>query len=382
MKKQSEQPTEEGQEAKPKTSRRELLRLGGAAVVGAAGMAAVTATPVSANSGGNMILGQTNTADAITILEPTTTGAIPMLEVLAHNASVPPSASQGLFAPIQGFGQTGGYDGVDGWAPGSFGYGVSGQSDSGYGVVGATLSGVDLAAFGTGRIVQAKNISTAGPPSYTPLNFEQVRDVNGVMWINLLTGWVPVQVGSPASLFTAVSTLQYSLANSDGKTWQDMDATNLNAVDHPGLQLPGHPDRQCGPVDGQRRLQPGHRDLGQRRRLSDGVGSAGRLEGKRRFRRHLFTQCRLPAGRGEARGSYRLHDKGSVEDQQISQRGQDPCRSRPHKRQVLTHPPDRPTGGRWFNPGLMGEGGATAPPSGLPACILIEEQCDTDRRVW
>ena len=227
MKKQSEQPTEEGQEAKPKTSRRELLRLGGAAVVGAAGMAAVTATPVSANSGGNMILGQTNTADAITILEPTTTGAIPMLEVLAHNASVPPSASQGLFAPIQGFGQTGGYDGVDGWAPGSFGYGVSGQSDSGYGVVGATLSGVDLAAFGTGRIVQAKNISTAGPPSYTPLNFEQVRDVNGVMWINLLTGWVPVQVGSPASLFTAVSTLQYSLANSDGKTWQDMDATNL-----------------------------------------------------------------------------------------------------------------------------------------------------------
>jgi hypothetical protein len=85
---------------------------------------------------------------------------------------------------------TAGVDGVIGTGTGSpFAAGVFGRSDKGWGVFGDGGVGVDLAAGGTGRIVQVPLILTAGPPSgYVPNNFEQVRDVNGVIWVSNKTG--------------------------------------------------------------------------------------------------------------------------------------------------------------------------------------------------
>ena len=52
------------------TSRRELLRTAAATAVGAVGSAAVLARPAAAATGGNLILGQDNTAEAMTGLQP------------------------------------------------------------------------------------------------------------------------------------------------------------------------------------------------------------------------------------------------------------------------------------------------------------------------
>jgi hypothetical protein len=69
----------------------------------------------------------------------------------------------------------------------------------------------------------------SGPPSYKPNDFEQVRDLNGLLYVSLLNQkWIPVQFGGlNQSLFSAVSTSQYQLTGSDGATWVDMDGTNL-----------------------------------------------------------------------------------------------------------------------------------------------------------
>jgi hypothetical protein len=57
-------------------------------------------------------------------------------------------------------------------------------------------------------------------------------DAAKVLWICTVNGtpgtFVPLQPGGMNnSLFTAVSTQQYTLSNSDGMTWAPMDATNL-----------------------------------------------------------------------------------------------------------------------------------------------------------
>src|ERR1700737_4410123 len=79
-------PGERGKEIH--ASRRELLRLAGAAVAGAAGTVALQAIPVSAANGGPMVLGQLNDASATTDLHPTTTTAPnPLLHIDASAAS-------------------------------------------------------------------------------------------------------------------------------------------------------------------------------------------------------------------------------------------------------------------------------------------------------
>jgi hypothetical protein len=132
--------------------RRDVLKLAGAGgLLAAAGALAIRPLPAAATTG-TMQFGTTNTEDTVTKLT-WTTGV----------TSTTPSTQQAMQGAMIFFGQDGN-DGVDGYAAGSLGYGVSGQTDAGYGVVGAANTGVDLAALGTGRI-QARQAGAAGAPT-------------------------------------------------------------------------------------------------------------------------------------------------------------------------------------------------------------------------
>ena len=172
----------------PKRSdRRGFLRLGAGAVLGALGWAAVKAVPASAATGGTMMLGQANLAENPTTLAGD--GGTPPVQVLGVSAAGA-TFSQGTFGtfsgPIQGLGPSdslAAVDGVDGWAGGDKGAGVYGLSDSGYGVIGDSNTGIALYAATSGRIRQ-DGLGTAGMPTHPPNPFEQVRDANGVLWIH------------------------------------------------------------------------------------------------------------------------------------------------------------------------------------------------------
>src|SRR5256885_14404029 len=74
------------------TSRRELLRLAGALAAGAAGGLVLRPLPVAAASGGNMILGQANDANAPTTLSPTAASTPSSLfEVIGQNPPTIPA---------------------------------------------------------------------------------------------------------------------------------------------------------------------------------------------------------------------------------------------------------------------------------------------------
>lgn len=227
-------------------SRRDLLRLAGAAAVGAAGTMVMRAVPAAAASGGNAVLGTTNDSNLTTnftataasapaplvqvvgqgVTPPTVastvsttaplTQSIPVIGAIGAGGALPPIGSPPVadypgFAPIQGVGgkatiaTAGGpvavSEGIDGWGFGATGIGVLGESDTGYGVVGGS-SGIDLAAVGSGRLLQLRlplaslTNAPAGPPNYVPNDFEQVRDGNGAIWVSQ-----PAATGSPAALY-------------------------------------------------------------------------------------------------------------------------------------------------------------------------------------
>jgi hypothetical protein len=263
-------------------SRRDLLKLAGAAAAGAAGSVLLRGVPAAAATGASLTLGTSvgNDADTTTDIWPSTATApaplfqatgqgvdktttvlptasttaptsqsIPLIGAIGAGGSLPsigdpPVSDYPGFAPIQGVGgkatittPTGAEvvsEGVNGFGAGVTGIGVTGESDSGYGVVGGS-GGIDIAALGNGRMLQLPLLDAmltaapAGPPNFAPNQFEQARDANGVLYISTADGsWVPVQPGGlNQALFTAVSTQQYRLNSSNGSTWVDMDATNL-----------------------------------------------------------------------------------------------------------------------------------------------------------
>ncbi|HVS05257.1 MAG TPA: hypothetical protein VHK65_03720 [Candidatus Dormibacteraeota bacterium] len=128
-------------------SRRDLLRLAGAAVAGAAGSVALQAIPVSAANGGAMTLGQANDANATTDLHPTTaTPASPLLHIDASAASnnavalMVAGANNANAAVLQGSGTGSGLS-----ASSNLGNAVSGQAGGGAtsnGVAGTAGAGV------------------------------------------------------------------------------------------------------------------------------------------------------------------------------------------------------------------------------------------------
>jgi hypothetical protein len=201
-----------GHEGDKPSSRRDLLKMAGAAVAGAAGGLLLNGVPAAATDGSNVVLGNTsgatmNDAAHTTSLTATTTaGPIPLVEVIGPNAAVPTSNAPKFYAPLQSFaaipsGAAAGTlaEGIDGWAPGGAGAGLVGSTDLGYGVIGQSGSGLDVAAYGTGRIFQFSLVDNlgnpiAGPPTFTPSQppdlpgGEFMRDANSVLWASNATG--------------------------------------------------------------------------------------------------------------------------------------------------------------------------------------------------
>jgi len=184
-------------------SRRDMLKLAGAAVLGATGGAALSTLPASATTGGNMILGNANDANLPTTLTATVaTTPQPLFYAYSQGASATPPS----LGTIQARNEALGTDGVTGWAFGNQGFGVHGMSDAGFGVTGESASGVDLLAFGTGRVQQSPLLA-AGTPGFTPGQFEQVRDANGVLWLSgVTTQWRPVYSTVPITPVRVINT--------------------------------------------------------------------------------------------------------------------------------------------------------------------------------
>jgi len=215
-------------------SRRDLLKLAGAAAAGAAGSILLGSVPAAATNNQALLLGNNTTNDAglttdifptgatapaplfqatgqavtsTTIVPATvstsapTTQSIPLIGAIGPGGALPTIGSPGVadypgFAPIQGVGgqaTIGGKvysEGVNGWGTGARGIGVTGESDSGYGLAGGS-GGIDIAALGNGRVLQLSlpagplmTGSPSGPPTYGPNDFEMVRDGNGVLWLS------------------------------------------------------------------------------------------------------------------------------------------------------------------------------------------------------
>jgi hypothetical protein len=187
-----ESPSENGSKG---SDRRGFLRLGAGAVLGALGWAAATAAPVSATDGGSIIIGNdTQLAETPTTLKGDGAAGAPTPVFAAIDQTTTwVEGVTGTFAgPLQGQGGAGGIstapDGVDGWASGIFSAGVYGLSDSGYGVIGESNTGIGLYARTSGRIGQT-GLLGAGNPGYVPgPGYETVRDANGVLWIHNLAG--------------------------------------------------------------------------------------------------------------------------------------------------------------------------------------------------
>jgi hypothetical protein len=181
-----------------------------------------------------MIIGVANDENATTSIVPTTGATIfRMLSTTATGATSSPYQGGSIVAQGAPNGE-----GVDAFCSGGAGWGVNGQTDSGIGVRATASTGIDMAAVGTGRLWQTPNpgVTGTGPP-YAPNSHEQVRDANGVLWIDGVgqnpNTWAPVQpgasfIGAPGtSIFTITSNSQHTLNSSDGATWMTMDSVNL-----------------------------------------------------------------------------------------------------------------------------------------------------------
>ncbi|HEX2646592.1 MAG TPA: hypothetical protein VHO95_05150 [Candidatus Dormibacteraeota bacterium] len=180
-------------------SRRSFLKLGAAAAAGAAGLVAGRIIPAAAADGATVATGATVTGEHPTIIKGDAATAVPVLATQDPNFSQANLTAfltaQGdtIAAPLQGLGgTTGAIEGVDGWAQGAQAFGVYGLTDAGTGVVGESSTGISLHARGSGRIRQDPQSSA---PSYTPNNFEMVRDPSGNLWLSQAGGvWRQVAI--------------------------------------------------------------------------------------------------------------------------------------------------------------------------------------------
>ncbi len=195
-------------------SRRDFVKLAGAAVAGTAGGLLLGAVPAAAANGSPVILGNTGTtpatlndASSTTRLTATApTGPTPLVDIIGPGGSNPGTSGPQLKGVLQVFSQPGTpgttpspAEAINGWGPGGIGVGVLGASDTGYGLLGESGSGFDVAAFGTGRVFQFSITDNAGnplagPPTFTPAQpnsfpgGEMVRDANSVIWASRASG--------------------------------------------------------------------------------------------------------------------------------------------------------------------------------------------------
>jgi hypothetical protein len=194
------------------TRRRALLRLGGASAAasvvavagGLTGAQTAHAAPAGAGDGTTVIQGaaNVNTSQTGTILNAAASSSPVALLTSDNSASSSPDVNNtsGVTAvgPI-------GTTGVIGVANGGGGYGVWGQTSAGFAVVGNSGTGIDLAAFGTGRVIQGLQPFAGAPASGFYLAGEMIRDSNGELWLctagdgSTVGTWVKVAHLSPGA---------------------------------------------------------------------------------------------------------------------------------------------------------------------------------------
>jgi len=204
-------------------SRRDMLKLAGAAVVGAAGAAAMRVVPAAAANGDPITVGGTFTGTSPTSLTNTSGDALSLTGTTGFAAGVRATGYYG----VVGTGQVG-VAGTTG-----AGNGVYAASLSGNGVYASGGSGVGGTFVGGRAAVSLLSAGGVGPPVSNAHSVGDVQmDNAGTLWVCVTSGtpgvFVPLQPGAAnITHFVKVSNKQYNLPNSDGVTWVDMDATNL-----------------------------------------------------------------------------------------------------------------------------------------------------------
>jgi hypothetical protein len=210
----------DGKEPKgPARSRRDLLKLAGAAVMGAAGAAALRVVPAAAANGDTLTFGGSFTGNNTTTL--TMNGGMDAFRAVSST----------MGSGVWGVGLAPSGVGVRGDA-GSF---FSAGGDNGTGVQGIGFAPGTLGGYFQG-IRAPLNIQVsgaAGPP--TTLGHARGDiwvDSACIVWVCIAGGtpgvFAPLQTGGAnITHFVKVMNKQYSLFASDGQTWVDMDAINL-----------------------------------------------------------------------------------------------------------------------------------------------------------
>jgi len=154
-----------------------LKWMGAAAAVPAVAAAGVLATTRTAHAaiGDPITAGNTTQASATTTLQAIGgSGTSPLFFV--DNSSA--TNASGLW----GFGSSG-FSSVYGQGSGSGSRGVYGVSDSGYGVLAASTTGIDVYASGTGRLQQFLQTAAGAPTVGSFAMGEQIRDSLGDLYI-------------------------------------------------------------------------------------------------------------------------------------------------------------------------------------------------------
>jgi len=170
-------------------SRRSALRFAAAAAAGMAAPLVFGQKPAEAADGDELVIGQINlgTADSTddTVLIHDNHFIVKDYDGTGYESDatdLPDYTVLGrTLAVLQGWGPESA-KGVMGYGQGAGG-GVIGYSETGWGIIGHTLNGIDVQARGTGRLNQVSNFThTGSPPAFTPTSFEMVRDNDGVIW--------------------------------------------------------------------------------------------------------------------------------------------------------------------------------------------------------
>ncbi len=142
---------------------------------------------------------------------------------------------------IQGFASDNS-TGVQGQANSTGGWGVYGSTDMGYGVVGSSASGIDLAAITSGRIFQQTASFTGAPTSGSYLTGEQIRDGAGNMYICIAGGspgtWRKVAAGVPG-VTGAINFLANPIRLLDTRTGSAWTAGSTHSVQITGVVVGG-----------------------------------------------------------------------------------------------------------------------------------------------
>jgi hypothetical protein len=180
-------------------SRRELLKLAGAAVVGAAGVAGagvLNAIPAAAADGASLVLGSAASNHETT------------LTTLYTDVSTPTT-----MLALNGFAFTGG-NRVDGLTVLAQEGGIAGNFAS------VLFGGPDVYLSGTGRLVQIQNVGALTAPNFTPVSnqLESVRGSDGSFWMSRASAGAPI--GTLQAAWKRMNTVRVDSADGAGSSYK------------------------------------------------------------------------------------------------------------------------------------------------------------------